>query len=109
MRFELKAYCVSTVFTSSTTFGGPPSPKGKVWGRVGIASPLNSNLKVQNKKSPPSEDGGGHRKKDHGAKGRKRGKRVLDQTVSPPSTRSEKTMVTSTVTVRVIPSMERVV
>ena len=30
MRFELKAYCVSTVFTSSTTFGGPPSPKGKV-------------------------------------------------------------------------------
>ena len=46
MRFELKAYCVSTVFTSSTTFGGPPSPKGKVWGRVGIASPINCNLKI---------------------------------------------------------------
>ena len=30
VRIELKTNCVSTVFTSSTTFGGPPSPKGKV-------------------------------------------------------------------------------
>ena len=57
VRIELKTNCVSTVFTSSTTFGGPPSPKGKVWGRVGFASPLNCNLKQQPNhppRNPPS-------------------------------------------------------
>ena len=28
-----KKLYLPTVFTSSTTFGGPPSPKGKVWER----------------------------------------------------------------------------
>ena len=52
VRFELKAYCVSTVFTSSTTFGGPPSPKGKV-GERGNEPTDKLQFTIPKKKAPP--------------------------------------------------------